>query len=39
VGEQPIFERIADRLQQATKALGGTFVKNPIWLRASKHRW
>jgi cholesterol oxidase len=37
VGEQPIFERISDRLQQATKALGGTFVKNPIWLRASKH--
>jgi cholesterol oxidase len=37
VGDQPIFERISQRLLQATKALGGTFVKNPIWLRASKH--
>jgi len=39
VGEQPIFERIADRLQQATKALGGTFVKNPIWLPPASTRW
>ncbi len=33
VGEQPVFHNINARLQEATKALGGTFVMNPIWSR------
>lgn len=31
VGAQPIFERINHELLRATEALGGTYVKNPIW--------
>lgn len=31
VGSQPIFDRINDRLTEATAALGGTYVRNPIW--------
>jgi len=31
VGDQPIFQRVNDRLKQATEALGGTFVHNPLW--------
>jgi len=31
VGDQPIFQRANDRLKQATEALGGTFVYNPLW--------
>ena len=37
VGEQPLFGKISARLEQATKALGGTFVRNPIWMRLAKH--
>jgi cholesterol oxidase len=37
VGSQPIFQRVAERLTQATDALGGTFVKNPIWSKALNH--
>ena len=31
VGEQPVFEAIDERLQTATKPLGGTYVHNPAW--------
>ena len=31
VGDQPIFEAVNERLRQATEALGGTFVHNPLW--------
>jgi cholesterol oxidase len=31
VGGQPIFERISDALQRATKPLGGTYLTSPIW--------
>ena len=31
VGDQPIFQRVNDRLKQATEALGGTFIHNPLW--------
>ena len=31
VGDQPIFEKVNARLDQAAKALGGTFVHNPLW--------
>ena len=31
VGRQQIFERINDHLQRATAAVGGTYVKNPMW--------
>jgi cholesterol oxidase len=31
VGDQPIFQQVNARLKQATQALGGTFVHNPLW--------
>jgi cholesterol oxidase len=31
VGEQPIFREVDERLLAATRPLGGTFVKNPVW--------
>lgn len=31
VGDQPIFQRVNQRLKDATEALGGTFVHNPLW--------
>jgi cholesterol oxidase len=37
IGDEPIFERVNQRLIEATKALGGTFVRNPLWTRAFKH--
>lgn len=33
VGDQAIFGTINDRLDRATEALGGTYVKNPLWSR------
>ena len=38
VGEQPIFQRVNDILKQATIPLGGTYLENPIWTAAFKHR-
>jgi cholesterol oxidase len=32
VGAQPIFERINGELHRATEGLGGTYVKNPLWV-------
>jgi cholesterol oxidase len=31
---QPVFERVNERLAEATAATGGTFVRNPAWSRA-----
>ncbi len=31
VGSDSIFTTINDRIKGATKALGGTFIKNPVW--------
>ncbi|MCI0387208.1 MAG: GMC family oxidoreductase N-terminal domain-containing protein [Acidobacteria bacterium] len=31
VGNQPIFQQMNSRLLQHTKALGGTYIKNPLW--------
>lgn len=31
VGTQTIFEKVNARLEQASNALGGTFVHNPLW--------
>jgi len=31
VGDQPIFAQVNARLKQATEALGGVFVHNPLW--------
>lgn len=31
VGKEPVFERVNDGLAEATEALGGTYVENPIW--------
>ena len=36
VGDQPIFQKVNDRLKQATDALGGTFVHNPLWSKLLK---
>ncbi len=33
VGSQPIFQEVANRLTDATAALGGEFVKNPMWTK------
>jgi cholesterol oxidase len=30
VESQPVFERVGDKIREATKALGGTYLKNPI---------
>ena len=37
-GLQPVYNKINARLEEATKALGGTFVRNPIWSKFMKHR-
>jgi len=37
VGSQPNFESANDRLMEATKALGGTYVKNPTWSKLTNH--
>lgn len=31
VGSQPIFDRVNNRLKEATEPLGGTQIPNPIW--------
>lgn len=31
VGEQPIFEKVSGRLEQAARAVGGAYVRNPVW--------
>jgi len=33
VGKQGIFEKVSNQLSNATKALGGTYIKNPSWTR------
>ena len=33
VGKEKIFQKANQNLQTATEALGGTFVKNPIWTK------
>lgn len=33
VGEQPGFQRVADKLRTAVKETGGTYVPNPIWTK------
>lgn len=37
VGEQEVFERVNEQMEQATRALGGTFVKNPTWSELLGH--
>ncbi|HEY1985143.1 MAG TPA: GMC oxidoreductase [Terracidiphilus sp.] len=36
-GTQPVFARVNERLDQATKALGGVFMKNPLWSDLTNH--
>lgn len=31
VGQQPIFEKVNATLAEATRALGGTYMANPVW--------
>ncbi len=37
VGTQPIFEKVNDRLLDATKPLGGTYLPNPTWTELTNH--
>ncbi|MDJ0734226.1 MAG: GMC family oxidoreductase [Nostocaceae cyanobacterium] len=37
VGKQPIFERVNNRLKEATNPLGGTQIPNPIWSKLFNH--
>jgi cholesterol oxidase len=37
VGRQPVIIRVDERLRRATEALGGTFVRNPLWSRLTGH--
>lgn len=38
VGSQPVFEKISATLQRATRPLGGTYVRSPIWTTALGQR-
>jgi len=33
VGKEKIFQKVSDNLRKATKALGGTYIKNPTWTK------
>jgi cholesterol oxidase len=37
IGDEPVFERIDRRLIETTRALGGSFVRNPLWTEAFHH--
>jgi cholesterol oxidase len=37
VGKRPVFERANRQLEAAARALGGIFVRNPVWSRLFKH--
>lgn len=37
VGDQPVFKRVEDRLIEATRAIGGTYVRNPVWSRVFRN--
>ncbi|MDM9382561.1 GMC family oxidoreductase [Chlorogloeopsis sp. ULAP01] len=37
VGKQPIFQRVNNRLEEATRPLGGTQIPNPIWTNVFGH--
>jgi cholesterol oxidase len=36
VGDQPIFERIDHELRRATAAIGGTYIRDPLWTKGLK---
>ena len=36
VGSKPVFEKARKTLEDATRPLGGTFIKDPIWSKAFK---
>ncbi|HEX5474612.1 MAG TPA: GMC family oxidoreductase N-terminal domain-containing protein [Vicinamibacterales bacterium] len=37
VGDAPIFEQVAQKLEKAASALGGTYVRNPLWSGLTNH--
>jgi cholesterol oxidase len=37
VGNQAMFERIDETLEQATESVGGTYIPNPVWLDLQDH--
>ena len=38
VGEQPVFQRVNDKLTAVTKGIGGTYLPNPIWNDLTDHQ-
>ncbi|MFP2932828.1 GMC family oxidoreductase N-terminal domain-containing protein [Pyxidicoccus sp. 3LG] len=36
-GVHPVYTRVDERLRRATEALGGTFVRNPLWNKLTGH--
>jgi len=38
VGEQPVFQRVNDKLAAVTKGIGGTYVPNPVWNDLTDHQ-
>ncbi|HKN49810.1 MAG TPA: alpha/beta fold hydrolase, partial [Actinomycetota bacterium] len=38
VGEEPIFGKIGENLEAATRPLGGTYLKDPVWTKVLKDR-
>ena len=37
IGEQPVFARVNDILREATRPLGGCYVRNPLWSALLRH--
>lgn len=37
VGNEEIFHKVKERLQEITKALGGTYIPNPLWIKLLNH--
>jgi cholesterol oxidase len=37
VGRQPIFTTVSERLEQATRPLGGIYLPNPLWSEHTNH--
>ncbi|MGZ8687227.1 MAG: GMC oxidoreductase, partial [Gaiellaceae bacterium] len=37
LGKQPSFARVDEQLEAATRALGGTYLRNPLWTRMTSN--
>jgi len=36
-GEQPFLQMVSNRLEEANKALGGSYIRNPMWTKLLNH--